>query len=70
MGEKPSGIEWKPITKIDCLERMHLWPDGEVSVQIGKKAAGRFLNRKKWNELPKVKTIAGKPGIQSGKADG
>lgn len=32
--------------------RVHEWPDGSVSVRIGKKAAGRLLGGREWNETP------------------
>jgi len=51
-GEK--GIsKFKPITKDDSLDRLYLWPDREISMRVGKKAAGRLLDGREYSELPK-----------------
>jgi hypothetical protein len=52
MGELSTGIQWKPITKTDCLKRLYFWPNREVSARIGKKAAGRLLDGRTWEQLP------------------
>lgn len=31
---------------------IHRWPDGSVSVRVGKKGAGRVLDGRTWEELP------------------
>ena len=28
------------------------WPDGTISYRVGKKAAGRLLDGREWNEMP------------------
>ena len=33
-------------------ERTHSWPNGRVSYRVGKKAAGRLLDGREWNEYP------------------
>ncbi len=54
VGEKPVS-EFKPIGKDDAIERFHLWEDSNrnVSMKIGHKAAGRLLDGKIWEEIPK-----------------
>lgn len=57
IGEKVLlGAEWS-IGKAKALSHIHLWNDdgGNVSVNIGKKNAGRFLNGRTWDEFPKEK---------------
>lgn len=34
--------------------KFHYWPDGTFSVRVGKKAAGRLLDGREWNEFPEV----------------
>lgn len=51
VGEKLAG-EFKPIGKGDALKRLHLWPDRELSMRTGRKAAGRLLDGKIWDETP------------------
>ena len=36
----------------------HDWPDGAVSARVGKKAAGRLLDGREWNEFPAVEVRA------------
>jgi len=31
---------------------VHIWPDGEVSHNVGKQQAGRLLDGREWNEIP------------------
>lgn len=57
MCEKPvEGTEWS-IGKAEALSHIHLWDDagGNVSLNIGKKNAGRFLDGRTWDEFPKEK---------------
>ena len=35
-------------------DRKHRWPDGTWSVRVGKKAAGRLLDGREWNEFPEA----------------
>jgi protein gp37 len=51
VGEKLAG-EFKPIGKGDAPKRLHLWPDRELSMRTGRKAAGRLLDGKIWEETP------------------
>ncbi len=44
---------WKSIETKGVKERMHIWNGGEeMSFRIGKKAAGRLLDGRGWNEYP------------------
>jgi len=54
VGQKPAS-EFKPIGKNDAIKRFHLWEDSNknVSMKIGHKAAGRLLDGKVWEEIPK-----------------
>ncbi len=45
---------FKPVTEHDALERFKLWPNGEVSIKVGKKAAGALLDGREWLQFPKV----------------
>ena len=36
--------------------KLHKWPDGSISYRVGKKAAGRLLDGKEWNEFPQERT--------------
>ena len=52
--------EWFPLIAADEASQyphttMHEWQDGIRSVRVGRKAAGRFLDGREWNELPEVK---------------
>ena len=52
--------DFKPITKKDVLKRAHIWYDKnghreDVSFKVGKKTAGRVLDGRTWNEMPKVR---------------
>lgn len=46
--------EFKPIGKDDALTRFHLWKDEEenVSIKIGKKAAGAIIDGREWRQFP------------------
>ena len=44
--------DWKPVGADAALRRIHLWDDGEVSIKIGKKAAGALLDGREWREFP------------------
>lgn len=35
------------------FEGAHLWGDGWSAIEVGKKAAGRLLDGREWNEMPK-----------------
>lgn len=48
-----SGEEYWEICKNPA--RVHSWPDGPCSYRVGKKAAGRLLDGREWNEYPEVK---------------
>jgi protein gp37 len=39
---------------------VHEWPNGTVSIRVGRKAAGRLLNGREWNELLEVGATSGK----------
>lgn len=56
VGQEPVS-EFKPIGKKDAAERFYLWkdPDENVSMRIGRKAAGRILDRRTWDEVPNHK---------------
>ncbi|MFH2077059.1 MAG: DUF5131 family protein [Pseudomonadota bacterium] len=53
VGEMPT-LEFKPIGGNDALSRFHLWGDFDknVSMKIGRKAAGRLLDGKEHDDLP------------------
>ena len=53
VGEMPT-LEFKPIGENDALSRFHLWGDFDknVSMKIGRKAAGRLLDGRTHNDLP------------------
>ncbi|MCC7308284.1 MAG: phage Gp37/Gp68 family protein [Acidobacteria bacterium] len=40
--------------------RLHNWGDGEMAFPVGKKAAGRLLDGREWNEMPEVKNATTK----------
>jgi len=48
--------EWKPVSGPDHVgawpERVDYWGDGTVSGRVGKKAAGRNLDGRTWDEWP------------------
>lgn len=48
------GAKWS-IGQAKALSHLHLWNDdgGNVSLNIGKKNAGRFLDGRTWDEFPK-----------------
>jgi len=55
---------WLPIAQSSATQRVdfddergqfHQWPDGTTSVRVGKKAAGRLLDGREWNEFPRTK---------------
>lgn len=54
VGQKPACV-FKPIGKNDAVDRFHLWNDEEknVSMKIGRKAAGSNLDGKEWREVSK-----------------
>lgn len=35
----------------------HVFPDGRLTIRVGKKAAGRLLDGREWNELPKAAVL-------------
>lgn len=35
-----------------CTAHQHEWPEGHSSFRVGKKAAGRLLDGREWNEVP------------------
>ncbi len=39
-------------------EKWHRWPDGTASVRVGKKAAGRELDGRTWDQFPEVAEVA------------
>jgi protein gp37 len=38
----------------ECKPKMHCWSDRRCSYRVGKKAAGRTLYGREWNEFPKA----------------
>ncbi len=56
MCEKPPEGNWS-IGEEKARTHIHLWEDElkNVSVKIGKKNAGRFLDGREWNEFPEEK---------------
>jgi len=36
--------------------KAHEWKDGNISIRVGKKAAGRMLDGREWDEYPKART--------------
>ena len=46
--------EWVKLPEIQrrLAGRQHEWPDGSVSVCVGKHRAGRLLDGREWNEMP------------------
>lgn len=47
--------EWEPIGADKAATHIRIWPGrDEVSLQIGKKAAGRLLDGREWSEFPEV----------------
>lgn len=46
--EKPSG------DLIPNARQIYVWPDGSSSIRHGKKAAGRLLDGREWNEMPET----------------
>ena len=53
VGEMPTS-EFRPIGKNDALSRFHLWGDFDknVSMKIGRRAAGRLLDGRTHDDLP------------------
>lgn len=45
--------EWDPIAA--AARNIHLWPDGTMSLRLGKKAAGRVLDGRTWDQMPGVR---------------
>lgn len=45
--------EWLPCFD-STASPVHIWPDGEKAYRVGKKAAGRLLDGREWNEFPQV----------------
>ncbi len=54
--EKPAENGKWSIGKAKALSHIHLWKDENenVSLKIGKKNAGRFLDGEIWNEYPRI----------------
>ena len=48
--------DWKPVTKNDAVQRIHIWPDEELSINIGAKAAGATLDGREHREFPDAGT--------------
>lgn len=50
--------EWQPVDQSDNMvpgnTREHVWPDGTISLRIGRKNAGRLLDGKEWSQYPDV----------------
>lgn len=52
--------EWAPWTPDDAHDvfctpdraKNHVWPDGAISLKVGKKSAGRILDGREWSEFP------------------
>lgn len=48
--------EWVDLAARDTTSpapsELHIWPDETVSARVGKKAAGRALDGRKWSEVP------------------
>jgi protein gp37 len=42
--------QWDPIGA--AARNIHLWPDGTMSLRFGKKAAGRLLDGREWDQMP------------------
>lgn len=53
-GTDESG-NWKPIAGRQATARIKDWDDGQIMFNIGKKAAGRLLDGREWNEFSEVK---------------
>jgi protein gp37 len=47
--------QWNPIGA--AARNIHLWDDGTMSLRIGKKAAGRLLDGREWNQMPGVRDV-------------
>jgi len=49
---------WMPLASADEASyypnaQLHEFEDGTMSVRVGKKRAGRLLDGREWNEMPK-----------------
>ena len=63
--------EWLPIHETEFIipngrtyedmgwrnPKEYLFPDGSISVRLGKKTAGRLLDGREWNEIPKKQEV-------------
>jgi protein gp37 len=50
--------EWFPVSKPPSAKfysegKLHDWHDGNFSIKVGKKKAGRLIDSREWNEIPK-----------------
>ena len=45
---------WSPMPHADSTGKMHFWPNGGASQDVGKRAAGRLLDGRTWDEFPVV----------------
>ena len=43
---------WSPMLHADSTGKMHFWPNGGASQDVGKHAAGRMLDGRTWDEFP------------------
>ena len=50
--QRGASADWKPVTKDDAVQRLHIWSDEELSIRIGKKAAGAVLDGREHREFP------------------
>lgn len=51
--ESQYGLSGEELTRILTVPK-HEWPDGTYSYRVGKKAAGRLLDGRTWDELAKM----------------
>jgi protein gp37 len=47
-----SATDWAPIKRAQALSRIHIWDEEEVSLRVGRKAAGHLLDGREHREYP------------------